>query len=77
MWHNSYWKTRSPAATLSSNHTIRVLWLSDNPFIVVGVLLIKSTVNNQVCQHVEIDTEYESDEDDHAEGQGETITIGS
>ena len=56
---------RSLAAALSSNHTIRKLWLEDNPITVEGALLIvKSAVDNTctVCQDVSIDDEYENDE---------------
>ena len=54
---------RSLGEALSSNHTIRGLWLSDNPITVEGALLIvKSAVDNTVCQHVEIDAEYQNDE---------------
>ena len=53
----------SLAAALSSNHTIRVLWLKYNPITVEGALLIvKSAVDNTVCQHVRIDYEYKNDE---------------
>ena len=53
---------RSLAATLSSNHTIVTLDLSDNPITVEGALLItKSAIHNKVCQHVMIDDEYQSD----------------
>ena len=49
----------SLAAALSSNHTIRVLWLRGNPITIEGALLIvKSAVDNTVCQHVGIDYEY-------------------
>ena len=52
----------SLAAALSSNHTIRELWLGDNPITVEGALLIvKSTVDN-MCQRVLIDGEYWNDE---------------
>ena len=52
----------SLAAALSSNHTIRGLWLRDNPITVEGALLIvKSAVDNTVCQRVEIDDEYKND----------------
>ena len=55
--------TISLAASLSSNHTIRVLWLEGNPISVKGALLIvKSAVDNTVCQRVGIDDEYENDE---------------
>ena len=53
----------SLAAALSSNHTIRVLWLNSNPITVEGALLIvKSAVDNTVCQRVGIDDEYKNDE---------------
>ena len=54
----------SLAAALSSNHTIRELWLKNNAITVEGALLIvKSVVDNTVCQHVDIDDEYfENDE---------------
>ena len=53
---------RSLAAALSSNHTITVLELRDNPITVEGALLIvKSAVDNTVCRHVMIDDEYEND----------------
>ena len=51
------------AAALSSYHTIRNLWSGGNPITVEGTLLIvKSAVDNTVCQHVSIDDEYENDE---------------
>ena len=51
------------AVALSSNHTIRGLWLEVNPITVEGALLIvKSAVDNTVCQYVSIDDEYENDE---------------
>ena len=54
---------QSLAQALSSNHTIRVLWLWGNPITVEGALLIvKSAVDNTVCQHVSIDDEYANDE---------------
>ena len=54
---------KSLAAALSSNHTIRELWMWNNPITVEGALLIvKSAVDNTVCQYVEIDDEYENDE---------------
>ena len=53
----------SLAAALSSNHTIRELLLNSNPITVEGALLIvKSAVDNTVCQRVEIDDEYKNDE---------------
>ena len=54
---------RSLAAALSSNHTITELGLWNNPITVEGALLIvKSAVDNIVCQRVWIDDEYENDE---------------
>ena len=53
----------SLAAALSSSHTIRVLLLGGNAITVEGALLIvKSAVDNTVCQYVWIDDEYENDE---------------
>ena len=53
----------SLAQALSSNHTIRGLVLKDNPITVEGALLIvKSAVDNTVCQRVSIDDEYKNDE---------------
>ena len=55
--------TISLAAALSSNHTIKEIWMWDNPITVEGALLIvKSAVDNTVCQRVGIDDEYENDE---------------
>ena len=54
---------RSLAASLLSNHTIRLLVLGDNSITVEGALLIvKSAVDNTVCQRVDIDYEYKNDE---------------
>ena len=54
---------QSLAEALSSNHTIRELELWNNPITVEGALLIvKSAVDNTVCQRVVIDDEYENDE---------------
>ena len=54
---------KSLAEALSSNHTIRELELWNNPITIEGALLIvKSAVDNTVCQRVLIDDEYESDE---------------
>ena len=53
----------SLAEALSSNHTIRELLLWGNPITVEGALLIvKSAVDNTVCQRVGINDEYENDE---------------
>ena len=54
---------RSLAAALSSNHTIRLLRLWNNPITVEGALLIvKSAVDNTVCQRMRIDYQYMNDE---------------
>ena len=54
---------RSLAEALSSNHTIRQLWLMNNPITVEGALLIvKSAVDNTACQCVGINDEYKNDE---------------
>ena len=51
------------AAALSSNHTIRALSLMGNAITVEGALLVvKSAVDNTVCQDVWIDHEYKNDE---------------
>ena len=51
------------AAALSSNHTIRELCLWNNAITVEGALLIvKSAVDNTVCQYVSIDDKYKNDE---------------
>ena len=53
----------SLAAALSCNHTIRELGLRNNAITVEGALLIvKSAVNNTVCQYVWIDDKYKNDE---------------
>ena len=50
---------RSLAEASSSNHTIRELLLYKNPITVDGALLImKSAVDNTVCQQVRIDYEH-------------------
>ena len=52
---------KSLAAAFSFNHTIRNLWLMNNPITVEGALLIvNSAVYNTVCHSVEIDNEYEN-----------------
>ena len=51
------------ATALSSNHTITELALRNNPITVEGALLIvKSAVDNTVCQYVWFDYEYKNDE---------------
>ena len=53
----------SLAEALLSNHTVRQLLLEDNPITVEGALLIvKSAVDNTVCQRVGIDDEHKNDE---------------
>ena len=54
---------KSLAEALSSNHTIRELKLHNNPITVEGALLIvKSAVDNTMCQHVGIEPKYQNDE---------------
>ena len=49
----------SLAAALSTNHTICELFLGENVITVEGALLIlKSAVDNTMCQRVEIDDKY-------------------
>ena len=53
----------SLAKALSTNHNIRKLWLSDNPITVDGArLIMKSAVDNGVCEIVDIDNHYKDDE---------------
>ena len=54
---------RSLAEVLSSNQTIRELWLWYNPITVDGArLIMKAAVDNTVCEHVWINSEYYDDE---------------
>ena len=54
---------RSLAEVISSNQNIRTLWLRANPITVDGAcLIVKAAVDNAVCEHVEIDSEYYDDE---------------
>ena len=54
---------KSLTKALSSNHTVRELWLRSNAITVEGALLIvKSAVHNTVCKYVGIDDKYENDE---------------
>ena len=54
---------RSLAAALSTNQNIRRLWLWSNPITVDGArLIMKSAVDNGVCEYVSIDDEYEDDD---------------
>ena len=54
---------RSLAAALSTNQNIRELWLMNNPITVDGAhLIMKSAVDNGVCEIVGVDNEYEDDD---------------
>ena len=54
---------RSLAAALSTNQNIRRLWLWDNPITIDGArLIMKSAVDNGVCEYVGIDHEYKDDD---------------
>ena len=53
----------SLAAALSSNKNIRKLWLHNNPISLDGAhLIMKSAVNNGVCENVSISSEYWDEE---------------
>ena len=55
---------RSIGKALSTNHNIRELWLWYNPITVDGArLIMKSAVDNGVCEIVGIDNEYEDDDE--------------
>ena len=55
---------KSLAAALSSNQNIRQLWLYGNPISLDGACLImKSAVDNGVCEFVWISDEYKDDEE--------------
>ena len=55
---------RSLAAALATNHNIRELWLRGNPITVDGArLIMKSAVDNGVCEYVWIGDEYKDDEE--------------
>ena len=57
---------RSLAAALATNHNIRELWLSSNPTTLDGArahLIMKSAVDNGVCECVWIDDEYKDDDE--------------
>ena len=55
---------QSLAKALSTNHNIRELELSGNPITVDGArLIMKSAVDNGVCEYVLIDNEYEDDDE--------------
>ena len=52
----------SLAAALSSNQNIRELWLYNNPISLDGArLIIKTAVDNGVCEYVSISSEYKYD----------------
>ena len=54
----------SLAAGLSTNRNIKRLWLWGNPITVDGArLIIKSAVDNGVCESVGIDDEYKDDDE--------------
>ena len=54
----------SLAAALSSNQNIRKLELDDNKITVDGArLIMKSAVDNGVCEYVSINSEYQNDEE--------------
>ena len=53
---------RSLAESLSSNRNIKKIWLHGNPITVDGArLIIKSAVDNGVCEYVGISDEYNND----------------
>ena len=55
---------KSLAAALSSNQNIRQLWLNFNPISLDGArLIMKSAVDNGVCEYVSINSEYKDDEE--------------
>ena len=55
---------RSLAAVLATNHNIRELWLYGNRITVDGArLIMKSAVDNGVCENVWIDDEYKDDDE--------------
>ena len=54
----------SLAAALSSNQNIRELYLRDNDTTVNGArLIMKSAVDNGVCEHISISREYKNDKE--------------
>ena len=56
---------RSLAAALATNHNIRILRLWGNPITVDGArLIMKSAVDNGVCEDVWMDDEYKDDDDE-------------
>ena len=60
----SFGGVKSLAATLSFNQNIRMLLLSDNPITVDGArLIMRSAVDNAVCQYVDMNDEYKDDDE--------------
>ena len=60
----SFAGVKSLAAALSSNQNIRELWLSHNPISLDGTrVIMKSAVDNGVCEYVSISDEYKDDEE--------------
>ena len=54
----------SLAAALSSNQNIRELWLNFNPISLDGArLIMKSAIDNGVCENVRISSEYKDDKE--------------
>ena len=54
----------SLAKALSTNQKLKMLGLWENPITVHGArLIMKSTMNNTICQRILIDGEYEDDEE--------------
>ena len=54
----------SLATALSTNQSIKMLWLRGNPITVDGArLIMKSAVDNGVCEYVDIDDEYKDDDE--------------
>ena len=55
---------RSLAAALATNHNIRILLLWNNPITVDGArLIMKSAVDNGVCEYVGIKRKYRDDDE--------------
>ena len=63
MWDHIHW-SQITCSSLSTNHNIRILELSFNAITVDGArLIMKSAVDNGVCEDVWIDDEYEDDDE--------------
>ena len=59
-----YIGAKSLAAALLDNKSIKLLLLVGNPLTVEGArLLLQSAVNNEVCQVIKVDKEFESDDE--------------